>query len=190
MLPELLQTSNLFQLLHRIDIDLAKQQQRAGCPYCSGPLHYSNYQRKPRGGPDTLADEIDIRLSLCCANEGCRRRTLPPSTLFMDRKVYFRSVILIVLTLRQNKPREYSKAKLIRIFGISRKTINRWLAFYRELFPRSNLWKMIRGRINSTVQNNNLPGSLVDYFLQHVQTEEGAIVNCLWLLATGLLPIK
>ncbi len=190
MLPELLQTSKLFQLLHRIDIDLADQQQRGGCPHCSGPLHYSNYLRKPRGGPGTLPYEIDIRLSLCCANEGCRRRTLPPSTLFMDRKVYFRSVILIVLTLRHNKPQEYSKARLIRLFGISRKTINRWLVFFSELFPRSNLWKMIRGRISSSVQNNNLPGSLVNYFLQHIQTTEEAIINCNRLLATNLLPIK
>jgi len=190
MLPELLQTSNLFQLLHRIDVDMAEQQKRAGCPYCSGSLHYSNYQRKPRGGPDTLPDEIDIRLSLCCANEKCRRRTLPQSTLFMDRKVYFRSVILIVLTLRQNNPREYSKARLIRIFGISRKTINRWLTFFREHFPRSNLWKTVRGYVSSTVQNNNLPGSLVDYFLQHNQTGQEAIINCLRLLATDLLPLK
>jgi adenylosuccinate synthase len=29
MLPELLQTTNLFELLHRIDIDLANQQQKA-----------------------------------------------------------------------------------------------------------------------------------------------------------------
>ena len=116
MLPEHLQTTNLFSLLLRIDLDFADQQQRAGCPYCGGPLHHSNYQRKPRGGPDTLAEKISVRLSFCCAKEECRRRTLPPSVLFMDRKVYFRSVILIVLTLRQNKPLEYSKAKLVLTF--------------------------------------------------------------------------
>ena len=134
MLPELLETTNLFYLLHRIDLDLAKQQQLAGCPYCGGPLHHSNYERKPRGGPDTLPDHISIRLSFCCGKENCRRRTLPSSTLFMDRHVYFKSVILIVLTLRQNCPRKNSKARLVRMFGISRKTINRCKRLNNPIF--------------------------------------------------------
>lgn len=190
MLPELLQTTNLFHLLHRIDIDLAAQQQKAGCPYCCGPLHYSTYQRKPRGGPDTLPEELAVRLSLCCGKENCRRRTLPPSTLFMDRKVYFRSVILIILTLRQNNPRRHSKASLMRMAGVSRKTINRWLQYFRDIFPQSNLWKTIRGAVIPTVRNNNLPGSLTAYFRQHSQTPEKAIISCLQLLATGFLPVK
>jgi hypothetical protein len=108
MLTELLKTTNLFELLHRIDIDLTDQQQKAGCPFCGGSLHYSNYQRQPRGGPD-LPEELSTRFSFCCSRENCRRRTLPKSTLFMDRRVYFRVVILIVTTLNQSKPQEYSK---------------------------------------------------------------------------------
>ena len=50
MLPELLQKISLFFLLHCIDVDLAREQQLARCPYCGGPLHHSSYQRKPRGG--------------------------------------------------------------------------------------------------------------------------------------------
>jgi len=50
MLPELLQSANLFHLLHRIDLDLAEQQQMAGCPYCGGTLHISNYQRVDQHG--------------------------------------------------------------------------------------------------------------------------------------------
>lgn len=75
MLPELLQTTKLFHLLHRIDIDLAEQHQKGGCSFCGGPLHYSIYQRKPRGGPDELPEDLFIRFSLCCGNEDCRRRT-------------------------------------------------------------------------------------------------------------------
>ena len=185
MLPELLQTTNLFHLLHRIDIDLAAQQQKNGCPFCGNSLHYSNYQRKPRGGPD-LPDEMCRRLSLCCSNEKCRRRTLPASTLFMDRRVYFRVVILIVTTLSQNKPRQYSKSLLSRMFGADRKSINRWLKYFRDIFPQSKLWKGIRGRLSSAIPNHHLPGSLVEYYLQHNSSPENAILNCLRLLTTGL----
>ena len=185
MLPELLQSPNLFYLLHRIDIDLAEQQKLAGCPFCGGPLHYSNYQRKPRGGPDTLPDELCLRLSLCCGNENCRRRTLPPSTLFMDRRVYFRSMILIVLTLKQNYPRKHSKAQLMRMFGVSRKTINRWQVFFRDIFPFSKQWQRLRGKVSSVVKNSDLPGGMVAYFIQHTKSVEEAIVRSLHFISTG-----
>jgi hypothetical protein len=185
MLPELLQSANLFHLLHRIDIDLAKQQKLAGCPYCGGPLHHSNYERKPRGGPDTLPTEICIRLSLCCGKEKCRRRTLPPSTLFMDRRIYFKGVILIVLTLRQNYPRKNSKSQLVRMFGVSRKTINRWLGFFRDIFPYSVKWQRLRGLLSTDVNNDELPGGLVSYFIKHVKSAKEAMVGCLCFLSTN-----
>ena len=188
MLPELLQSTNLFRLLHRIDIDLAKQQQKAGCPFCGGALHYSTYQRKPRGGP-ALPDDLCKRLSFCCGNEKCRRRTLPVSTLFMDRRVYLRAVILIVTSLNQNKPQQYSKNMLSRMFGADRKTINRWLAYFHAIFPQSKVWKAIRGRFSSAVPSTHQPGSLVEYYLLHSQSPENAISNCLRLLATGLQPV-
>jgi hypothetical protein len=189
MLPELLQTTNLFHLLHRIDINLAEQQQNAGCPFCGGPLHHSSYQRKPRGGPE-LSEDLYKRLSLCCGNEKCRRRTLPPSTLFMDRRVYFRAVILIVTTLNQGKPQEYSKNMLSKMFGANRKTITRWLLYFREIFPHSKSWKIVRGFVSSTVLNQDLPGSLIEYYTSHISSPEGAMTNCLRLLATGSPAMK
>ncbi len=189
MLPELLQTTNLFYLLHRIDIDLAEQQQKVGCPFCGGSLHQGNYQRKPRGGPE-LPEDLCKRLSFCCGNEKCRRRTLPASTLFMDRRVYFRAVILIVTTLNQGKPQKYSKNMLSKMLGANRKTILRWLTYFREIFPHSKAWKTVRGFVNPTVPNRDLPGSLVEYYLGHIFSSEGAIINCLRLLTTGSPAMK
>ena len=184
MLPDLLQTTNLFHLLHRIDVDLADQQQRAGCPYCGSSLHYSNYLRQPRGGPE-LPEDLSIRFSLCCSREDCRRRTLPKSTLSMDHRVYFRVVILIVTTLNQRAPQEYSKNMLARMLGANRKTINRWLMYFREIFPESKLWKTVRGFISSAVTNFGLPGSLVEYYLGKTKSSKSAIINCLKLITTG-----
>ncbi len=188
MIPELLKTANLFHLLHRIDLDLAEQKQRAGCPFCGGSLHYSNYIRKPRGGPE-LPDSLCKRFSFCCANVNCRRRTLPASTLFMDRRVYFRVVILIVTTLSQNKPQKPSKNSLSRMFGVDLKTINRWLKYFRDIFPQSNMWKTVRGLLSSSVSSLSLPGSLVEYYHLHHHSFVKAITSCLQLLATGLPPL-
>ena len=189
MLPELIQTTKLFHLLHRIDIDLAALQQKAGCPFCGSSLHYSNYKRQPRGGPD-LPESLCTRLSFCCSKENCRRRTLPKSTLFMDRRVYFRVVILIITTLNQSKPQEYSKNMLTKMLGADRKSITRWLTYFREIFPHSKIWKTVRGFVSSTVSNQVLPGSLVEYYLGHISSSEGAIINCLRLLVTGPLALK
>lgn len=184
MLPKLLESTKLFHLLHRIDIDLADRQQKAGCPFCGSSLHYSNYKRKPRGGP-ILSRNLYKRLSFCCSSEKCRRRTLPQSTLFMDRRVYFRVVILITTTLSQSKPQEYSKNMLSKMFEANRKTINRWLAYFREIFPTSQIWKTVRGFISPAVTNLRLPGSLVEHYLDHTPSSEVAIINCLRLLTTG-----
>ena len=189
MLPELLQTTNLFHLLHRIDIDLAKQQQKAGCSFCGGALHYSSYQRKPRGGPE-LPEELYKRFSFCCSKEKCRRRTLPASTLFMDRRVYFKVVILIVTSFNQKTPQKYSKNMLSKMLGANRKTINRWLSYFVEIFPQSNTWKAIRGFISPTILNRKLPGSLVGYCLEHNVSAESAIITCLRLLTTGFPAVK
>jgi len=189
MLPELLQSTNLFHLLQRIDIDLAAQQQKAGCPFCGGALHYSNYQRKPRGGPH-LSESIYIRLSLCCSKEKCRRRTLPKSTLFMDRRVYFRVVILIVTTLSQSKAQEYSKNMLSKMLDADRKTITRWLRYFRELFPKSQTWKTVRGFISPVVTTFSLPGSLVEYYLENTECITQAVIKCLVLLTTESQTVK
>lgn len=189
MLPELLQSTKLFHLLHRIDIDLATQQQKAGCPFCGGSLHYSNYQRKPRGAPD-LPESLYVRLSLCCSKENCRRRTLPKSTLFMDRRVYFRVVILIVITLSQNKAQEYSKNTLSRMLDADRKTMSRWLKYFREIFSESRAWKKIRGLVSPVVTASSLPGSLVEYYLETTGRNMQSIINCLMLLTTGAQRVK
>ncbi len=190
MLPELVQTANLFSLLHRIDIDLARQQQQAGCPFCGGPLHYSPYQRKPRGGPDDLPDQYLTRLSLCCGREECRRRTLPPSALFMGRRVYWGSVIVVILTLRQNSPQKTSKAMLMRLFDVSRQAINRWLSYFSEEFPVNQQWRLLRGRIRSLEWCIELPGSLLNYFIEYSGNAADGLVKCLHFLSSAWIYAK
>ena len=112
MLTELVEKVSLFRILHRIDTDLCNQHRQKGCPYCGGPLHQSNYERKPRGGPDNIPDEYLIRQSLCCGRPECRRRALPQSCLFMGRRVYWGCVILVVMAFKQNRPHAASARKI------------------------------------------------------------------------------
>lgn len=183
MLTELFQRIPLFRVLRAIDVDLARKTREERCPHCGGPLHQASYRRKPRGGPETLPEEYLMRESLCCGRDGCRKRTLPPSCLFMGRRVYWGCVILVVLALRQQRPEGASAGKLQRMLGIPRKTIMRWFVYFRDEFPMSDKWQRLRGRVVPTVEDSRLPGSLLECFLETAGSEEGALVGCLGFLA-------
>jgi len=185
MLPELLQKASLFSLLHRIDMDLARQHQQGGCPYCSGPLHHGNYMRKPRGGPDGIPEECNLRLSLCCGQEGCRRRSPPPSVRFMGQRVYWGCVILVTMTLRQGRPDGMSANKLKELFGVTRLTIKRWVGYFRDVFPFCARWQRLRGRVSSSVRDSDLPGALVRFFLFNRESSQEGLIACLHFLATA-----
>jgi len=82
----LLQDSKYFDLLLKLDEELAAEYRRAGCD-CGGVLHSARYDRKPRGGPAGVGPTSGVRFSFCCATEGCRRRATPSSLRFLGRKV-------------------------------------------------------------------------------------------------------
>ena len=70
-------------------------------------------------------------------------------------------------------------------FKISHKTLLRWMAYFRDVFPSSAQWQRLRGRISSEVGNSDLPGALLDYFLQHYESPEKALIECLHFLTKG-----
>ena len=185
MLPELLQKASLFSLLYRIDMDLARQHQQGGCPSCGGPLHQANYMRKPRGGPDDIPEDCLLRLSLCCGREECRCRSMPPSTRFLGRRVYWGCVILVAMTLRQNRAEGMSANKVMRLLGVSRKTLIRWAIYFREVFPFSAQWQRFRGRVSPSVRDNDLPGALLRFFLHNNESPDKGLIACLYSLSTA-----
>ena len=101
-----------------------------------------------------------MRHSLCCGH--CRRRTTPPSVLFLGRKVYWAAVVVVVAALRQRRPGSASAAALRRALGVSWKTVRRWMDWWAETFPTSRTWRAFRGRFPATVRDDDLPAALVD----------------------------
>lgn len=185
MLPELLQKTSLFQLLFKIDESLLNQHQSIACRHCGGPLYQSNYMRKPRGGAENTPEEYNIRFSLCCGCEHCRKRTLPPSCRFMGRRVYWAAAILVVMALRQNRENNHSTGKLIELFKISRNTLRSWFKYFKENFPESAQWHRIRGRVSPVIENDMVPGALLWLFIRTKQTAEEALIQCLRFMEWG-----
>ncbi len=154
-----LDRASLFLLLGRLDVDIAHEVRTAGCTYCGGPLHWARYPRKPRGGPP-LPEELSVRHGLCCGH--CRRRTLPPSVLFLGRKVYLGAVVTLVAVLRHRRPGSASGSTLRDRLGVSWQTVVRWMAWWAETFPRSRAWRAFRGLVSPSIRDDDLPAGLCD----------------------------
>lgn len=164
MWHELLGDPRLYELLQRVDVDLAGEAQRQRCPHCVGPLHVSNFPRKPRGEelPEPLSDRYSRRLSFCCGKEGCRLRTTPPSVRFLGRRVYLAAVVVLVTGLRHGATGSRAEALSGHLSSrISRRTLSRWVEWWRATFPTTRCWGGLRGFFSPAPVSGDLPMSLL-----------------------------
>jgi len=144
----------LFQLLEKVDIDLTEAARSKGCPRCGGKLHRSDYERKPRGGP-----QWDLRFSLCCGQAGCRRRQTPPSVRFMGRRVYAGLVVVLVSAMVHGLKPE--RVNLLReTLGLDRRTLARWRQWWLGIFLESSFWRAARARFLPPLCPKTMPWSL------------------------------
>jgi hypothetical protein len=163
MYHDLPRTARFWSFLLAIDHDLAETAREGGCP-CGGHLHSANYLRKPRGTPVQIPQPQCLRLSFCCDRDGCRKRVTPPSVRFLGRMVYLGAIVILISAMRQG-PSPRRVRELSRRFGADRRTIARWLVFWRERFPQTPFWKIARARFVSLAESVALPYALVDVFL-------------------------
>lgn len=154
--------SCLVPVLRKLDEQLAAEARKRGCA-CGGELHQANYPRKPRGIPPQQGEDCWHRLSFCCAKEGCRRRTTPPSVMFLGRKVYPGAVVVLVSVLRQG-PTAIRLSRLKELVGVSARTVRRWRRWWLRNFVQSRFWKAARGRFRVPLDEHQLPLALLEAF--------------------------
>ncbi len=157
--------ATFIQDLRQLDRELFLTTKAKGCPYCGGPLDTANYTRKTRG----MAETTELCFSLCCRTEGCRKRTTPRSLRFFGRKVYGAWVVILALDFCTE----------LGLSGqISRQTIGRWKAFWRErLSETSRFMRRIRGLLPLAVVVTERPISLVVHFDLKIRDSWISILN-------------
>jgi hypothetical protein len=129
-----------YGLLLKFDQDLAAKVREGGCTVCGAALHAAPYLRKPRGGPAGLGQEHRERLSLCCAADGCRRRSRPPSLRFLGPKVYWGAAVTVISAMRCG-PTPTRMCQLQEWVGVSRRTVARWREWWCGVFADSPFWR-------------------------------------------------
>lgn len=166
----ILETSvkQFFHLLVLLDRQEAELVQRRGCP-CGGRLHHADYPRKPRGVPAECEPEMSRRISFCCAEPGCRRRSTPPSVRFLGRRVYVAAQVLAVSAC-------WVSTEKARVPG---RTARRWRRFFTEYLVKSAWWQSVKGQAMSP-DESRLPGSLMERF---PGSQEEVLVSSLKFLA-------
>lgn len=149
-------------MLLGIDREVAAAVKATGCP-CGGRLHGGDFRRKPRGGPAGLGVEHEMRFSFCCGEEGCRKRTTPASVRFLGRRVYLGMVVLLG-ALFEGGVTAGRVRDLQELTGspIDRRTLTRWVEWWRETLPKSRGWRAMTGLFRGRVEVGRLPLSLLE----------------------------
>lgn len=159
MLDDLDLGGEFFGLLVRVDEAVTQQVAAEGCRVCDGPLHRSNYRRKPRGALIAPAGETSVvRFSLCCGREGCRKRSTPPSVRFLGRRVYLGAVVIVasIVALALQAAREVRRQT-----GVPSRTVGRWLGWWQGPFLGTEVYVTICARLIG-VEVGQVPASIVD----------------------------
>jgi hypothetical protein len=166
------------------DLDLSAAARAAGCHQCGGALHAAPFGRKPRGGPPGLGQDYARRFSFCCAVDGCRKRTTPPSLRFLGRKVYLATVVtLISAMLLGTTPARLTRLSIVP--GIDRRTLARWRAWWRSTFTDGPFALVAKATFMPAVEIAGLPVSLLDRFAGDVREQLIALLRFLGPLTGG-----
>ena len=156
MCQTVLRDPAFFSLLLHIDQEHAAEIRLGRCS-CGGPLHQSNYERKPNGGTGCRGGDT-LRLSFCCGK--CRRRCTPESVRFLGRRVYWGAMVVLATALCSglNLRRGHQLSEQL---GVPVRTIRRWREWWLTRFTASALWCDLSGRFLPPVAARELPGALL-----------------------------
>ena len=155
----LLQDPRFFQLLLRVDQELALQTRVGGCA-CGGVLHRGNYPRKPRGCLADVRSDFESRFSFCCSI--CRKRTTSMSVRFLGRRVYLAMAVVLVSARHAGQTPAASRAASL--LDVPVRTLVRWRCWWQEQFPLTVLWRGACARFVPPVVALAMPTSLLARF--------------------------
>jgi hypothetical protein len=166
------------------DRDLAASARAARCWLCGGALHSGSYARKPRGGPAGVSEAYCQRFSFCCAVDGCRRRTTPPSLRFLGRHVYLATVVTLISVLMLGTTPS-RMARLSVVPGLDRRTLARWRVWWRSAFTDRPFAAVAMAAVVPPLDTAALPASLLKRFAGDVRERLLGLLRFLGPLSGG-----
>ncbi len=138
--------SRFHLLLSSIDEEIGLSTRLVGCNYCGGILHRADYPRSPIWISTELRVYYDERISFCCNNNKCRKRTTPPSVRFFGR-IWVPGPLFIIISLLTDGISLRRIESIKRRFGMDIKlsTWMRWREWWLSKFPQTKFWQQNMG---------------------------------------------
>ena len=168
MYVDLATDASFWNKLTEIDFEFLREAISKPCPLCGGPLHVANYERKPRGIPQGVAEVFAIRCSACCGH--CRKRLTPCSVRFLGRRVYVGAIVVLATMTAL-------------VSGAARRTLDRWATWWTQELPATRFWLGLRARFVPAISACTLPAGLLQRFEPPAGHDcERALVGVLKLL--------
>ena len=99
--------------------------------------------------------------------------------LFWGRRVYWAAVVLLVTAWRQGRVEGATARRVQALFGVSRPTLRRWLAHFREVFPQTRAWRSLAGRLYPPVRPDHLLADVIERFVAARDDPEQGLAACL-----------
>jgi hypothetical protein len=99
--------------------------------------------------------------------------------LFWGRRVYWGAVVLVVTALRQGRVAGFTAHRVQTLFGVTRPTLARWLDYFRDLFPQTQTWRRLAGRLWPPGRPDGGLGTLLGRFVRARGDPEQGLVTCL-----------
>jgi hypothetical protein len=185
MLDDLDLGGEFFEWLVRADEAVTRRVAAEGCAVCDGPLHRSDYDRKPRGALIAPAGEAFVRrFSLCCGREGCRKRATPPSMRFLGRRVYLGAVVIVASMVALAL---HAAGEIRRQTGVPARTVQRWLGWWQGPFLDTEVFVTLCARLIG-VDVGRVPASIVDRLTGTSTERVQRMLAWLAPLTTGSVP--
>ena len=107
--------------------------------------------------------------------------------LFWGRRVYWGAVVLVVTALRQQRTQGFTVRKITEWFDVTRSTLRRWLAYFRDVFPHSATWQRLRSRWLPAEPTEAIPAALLIGMERARDDPQTTVAKCLNVLLAGTI---
>jgi len=94
-------------------------------------------------------------------------------------------VIIVVTALLQQRAEGFCARKIQEMFGVTRLTLERWIAYFGEVFPLSEIWQRLRSRWMPPVTPESIPLAVLERLGLARGDPQSILIQCLLLLAVG-----
>jgi hypothetical protein len=101
--------------------------------------------------------------------------------LFHGRRVYLKAVVLMVVACRQGDRFDATVRHLTELFGVTRRTVARWLRAFADGVQHVPAWQRVRGQVPPSLRDADVPRGLLVELVADRGLQPALVAACRWV---------